>query len=137
MPTRTEYRAAYSAVFSDLNTKITHDGIRVEQNCWSFKPMHSAGLCMGKKWFVRLGQENLVRVRNYPLQFKTLTGRQVPEKHKWDAKLERIIRRRIGPSKGKPASLPGWYKRGEIEGSSAGNDLIDWKSACVGSDIAR
>ena len=96
--------------------------------------MHISTLCRGKKWFVRLGQENLVRVKNYPLQYKTLTGRQVPEKAQWDQKLERIIRRRIGPAKGKPASLPGWYKRGEIESGVSGK-FLDWKSTCVGSDI--
>jgi hypothetical protein len=94
-------------------------------------------ICMGKKWFVKLGQENLVRVKNFPLQYKTLTGRQVPDQTLWDAKLEKIVRRRIG-SKGKPGSLPGWYKRGEIEGGTSGGsgNLIDWKSSCVGDSTS-
>ncbi len=94
--------------------------------------MNISQLLLGKKWFVRLGQENLVRVKNYPLQYKTLTGRPVPDKPLWDSKLERIIRRRLIGSKGKPASLPGWYKRGEIEGNSA-SSLLDWRSSCVGA----
>lgn len=91
--------------------------------------MNVTRVLFGKKWFVRLGQENLVRVKNYPLQYKTLTGRVVPDKNLWDSKLEKIIRRRIG-SKGKPASLPAWYRRREIEGSNT--PLLDWRSSCVG-----
>ena len=106
---------------------VSHD---LDLSCVYYN-MYMSQLCLGKKWFVRLGQENLVRVKNYPLQYKTLTGRQVPDKPLWDSKLEKIIRRRIG-SKGKPASLPGWYKRGEIEGGKTSH-LLDWKSSCVGS----
>ena len=87
---------------------------------------------LGKKWFVKLGQENLVRVKNYPLQYKTLTGRQIPDKALWDSKLEKIVRRRIG-ARGQAASLPGWYKRGEIEGgrTPVGGNLLEWKSSCA------
>ena len=68
---------------------------------------------LSKKWFVNLGQENLVRVKNYPLQYRVLTRRPLPDQKRWDAKLEGIVRKRLS-SKGKSESLPYWYRQGEI-----------------------
>jgi hypothetical protein len=75
----------------------------------------------GKKWFVKLGQENYVRVKNYPLQYKTLTKRPLPDKEIWDKKLEAIVKRRLSQGRGKPGSFPEWFKRREI--SSENKDV--------------
>lgn len=73
-----------------------------------------------KKRFVRVSQEKLVRVVNFPMQYKTLTRRPLPDEEYWSSKLEASNRRRLIQGKGRQGSLPGWFKKGEIEGKLSG-----------------
>ena len=76
-----------------------------------------------KKLFVRLSQDRVIRVANYPLQYKVLTGRPVPDEQYWLAKQEATTLKKINYGKGKgKSSLPDWFKRGEIEGGIVPGD---------------
>ena len=69
-----------------------------------------------KKRFVRLSQDRVVRVANFPLQYKVMTRKTVPNEQRWLDQEERFNRNKFLRGRGKEGSLPAWFKRGEIEG---------------------
>jgi hypothetical protein len=80
--------------------------------------LQASGLVLAKKRFVRISQDRVIRVSNFPLQFKTLTRRKLPDEEYWQAKEEAGNRRRLLCGRGKQGSFPAWFKRGEIEGAN-------------------
>lgn len=77
-----------------------------------------------KKRFVRLSQDKVVRVVNFPMQYKTLTRRPLPDEEYWAGKLEASHKRRLLQGRGRQGSLPGWFKKGEIEGGKLSGYLV-------------
>ena len=69
-----------------------------------------------KKRFVRLSQDRVIRVSNFPLQFKVMTRKTVPNEEKWLQLEERFNRNKYLRGRDKQGSLPAWFKRGEVEG---------------------
>jgi len=77
-------------------------------------------ICLAKKRFVRISQDKLIRVVNYPMQYKVLTRRKLPDEQYWLDKAASGNRTRVSMGRGKQGSFPDWFKRGEIEASSVG-----------------